>query len=196
MNYLAHLLLAGNNTEHQLGGLIGDFTKGRIEALADVYPQEIVQGISLHRDIDQFTDGHEIFHRSRNRISRDRRRVAGIIVDVIYDHFLSLHWERFSPDPKHVFIQQFYKALSITEHELPPRLKKVAPNMIETDWLGSYEDLQTIAYVYDRIATRFKRPTNLAGAIEEVEREFEGLEMDFLEFFPDLQSFSSARLQS
>lgn len=188
MNYLAHILLAGENTEHQLGGLIGDFTKGRIEKLADRYPQAIIHGIVGHRKVDHFTDTHPVFKVSRLRISDHRRRVAGIIIDVIYDHFLSLHWNRFSDIPKEVFIERFYNALETTRHDLPERLQRVAPKLIEGDWLGRYSELATIGLVYDRIATRFKRETNLAGSLEEVEREYLALEQDILEFFPHAQA--------
>jgi len=55
MNYLAHLLLAGENPEHRLGGLMADFVRGRIETLSQHYPEGVVQGIIDHRGIDSFT---------------------------------------------------------------------------------------------------------------------------------------------
>lgn len=35
---------------------------------------------------DWFTDSHEIFGASRRLISGPRRRYAGVIIDVLYDH--------------------------------------------------------------------------------------------------------------
>lgn len=193
MNYLAHILLAGSNTEHQLGALVGDFVKGRVETLVLEYPGDLVQGIVSHRAVDRYTDHHPVFKTSRSRVSPERRRVAGIIVDVAYDHFLSLHWTRFCSRSKEEFIQDFYQILSETEHALPERLKRAAPSMIENDWLGSYEDLTMIGHVYDRISSRFRRANNLAGSLTEVQREFTNLERDFLEFFPQLMAFSEGQ---
>ena len=50
----------------------------------------------LHRRIDSFADTHPAFRRSRGRVSAARRRVAGIMVDMFYDHFLARHWGQFS----------------------------------------------------------------------------------------------------
>lgn len=189
MNYLAHIVLAGDNLQHQIGSLMGDFTKGRIDTLSQKYPADVMTGIVGHRAVDQYTDQHPDFHASRLRISPERRRVSGIIIDVAYDHFLSLHWDRFCTVEKSVYIENFYQALTEAPYELPARLQRIMPSMIEDDWLGSYERLEIIGYAYDRISTRFRRENNLAGSLTEVEREFEGLESDFLRFFPDIQKF-------
>lgn len=49
MNYLAHVFLARHSNEAMIGGLLGDFVKGSIDA----YPAEIHAGILLHRAIDR-----------------------------------------------------------------------------------------------------------------------------------------------
>ena len=93
MNYLAHLYLAKDSTELMIGGILGDFVKG---TLKDQYPNEIKQGIELHRKIDTYTDSHVMTRASRRLYSPERRRFAGIIVDLCYDHFLYRHWSTFS----------------------------------------------------------------------------------------------------
>jgi len=190
MNYLAHLLLAGDLPEHQLGGLIADFVRGRVESLARRYPAPVLQGIIDHRKIDSFTDAHPLFRQSRSRISPARRRVSGIIVDVVYDHFLSVHWERFSDYPRAAFIQSVYRLLEDNCALLPERLRLLAPRMIADDWLGGYRELAMIGRVFDRMSMRIRRSNNLAGALQEVEREYAGLEADFLAFFPQAVTYA------
>ena len=190
MNYLAHLLLAGENPQHQLGGFIADFVRGRIETLAKQYPETVLKGIVDHRRIDSFTEKHPLFVTSRSRISPERRRVSGVIIDVAYDHFLSVHWERFCPLSRADFIRSAYGLLENHHGMLPERLQRIAPRMIRDDWLGSYRELDVLGLVFDRMSMRIRRTNNLGGALEEVEREYVDLERDFLTFFPQVVAYT------
>ena len=183
MNYLAHLLLAGDDPQRQLGGFIADFVRGHVEILAQQYPSSVLQGIVEHRRIDSFSEGNPHFLTSRSRVSAQRRRVSGIIVDVAYDHFLSIHWDRFSSRPKSAFIQGVYRLLEENHELLPEKLREIAPRLIADDWLGSYRELWVLGVVFDRMSLRIKRTNSLGGALVEVEREYAGLEEDFLAFF-------------
>ena len=79
MNYLGHLYLAEDNSESLVGSLLGDFVKGSISA---EFPDEIRNGIALHRKVDVFTDSHEVVRVSLRRITPARRRFAGIMVSL------------------------------------------------------------------------------------------------------------------
>ena len=190
VNYLAHLLLAGDDPQHRLGGLIADFVRGRIETLAADYPAPVLRGIEDHRRLDSFSERHPAFLASRSRVSAERRRVAGIIVDVAYDHFLAIHWDRFSPQPRDDFIDAAYALLERHHRMLPERLQRIAPRMIADDWLGSYEELAVLGIVFDRMSNRLRRSNALAGALEEVERAYPRLEADFLAFFPEAMAYA------
>jgi len=186
MNYLAHLLLAGEDPEEKLGALMGDFTRGRLENLARQYPPGIMQGIAVHRRIDIFTDRHHRFMQSKARFSKTRRRYAGIIVDVAYDHFLSRHWDQFSMIDRREFISDVYGLLERNHHRLPERLQRASTLMITQDWLGSYHHIDRIGEVYDRMSRRLRRPNTLTGSLEEVREHYPDLERDFAGFFPAL----------
>ena len=90
MNYLAHLYLAGESDDSRLGNILGDFVKGNA---AGRYPPAILRGIMMHRKVDRFADHHPQSRSARQLISPARRRFAGVIVDICYDHFLSVHWK-------------------------------------------------------------------------------------------------------
>lgn len=186
MNYLAHLLLGGDEPLHRLGGLIADFTRGRLETLAKQYPAKVMHGISVHRQVDRFTDMHDQVARSKRRFSPARRRYAGIIVDVLHDHYLSRHWEQYTDICRDTFIEDAYQLLRDNRRHLPERMHRVAPIMIEQDWLGSYQHIEEIGLVYERMSRRLRRPNTLAGAIEEVAANYLELEQDFENFFPDM----------
>lgn len=188
LNFLAHLHLGDGADEAFLAGsLAGDFVKGRLDG--DI-PHGLAEGIRLHRHIDSFTDGHPLTLRSRRRFSPERRRVAGIIVDVAYDHFLARHWSRFSPEPLTAFTHRAYAVLRRQQPDLPPRLCRLLPYMAEDDWLAGYAQLPRVRRTLDRIARRLSRPAALSGAGIEIRAHYAGLERDFLAFYPRLRQFT------
>lgn len=186
MNYLAHLYLAERSPESLVGSILGDFVKG---AIADSYSPGVRRGIELHRKIDTYTDAHETTRASRNLFSPERRRFAGIIVDLCYDHFLYRHWHQFSEAALDEFISHVYAILLAPGTVLPERLRAMIPVMIREDWLGSYQNLQGIELALNRLSRRIKQGNRLPGAIEEIRHHYLKLESDFLIFFPDLEHY-------
>ena len=151
MNYLAHLYLAEGSPESLIGSILGDFVKGAIQ---DKYPRNIRRGIELHRKIDTYTDSHQTTLVSRNRFGPQRRRFAGIIVDLCYDHFLYRHWHQFTEVPLNEFIYHVYDILQAPGAMLPERLRAMIPVMIREDWLGSYQELQGVEQALNRLSKR------------------------------------------
>jgi acyl carrier protein phosphodiesterase len=187
MNFLAHLHLSDGSDEGLLGGLMGDFVKGPLD---DRYPAGIMRGIALHRRIDTFTDAHPVVHRSKARVSAERRRYAGIMVDMFYDHFLARDWARYSNEPLSAFTKRTYEVLEDNHGLLPERLQRMAPWMIRGDWLGSYARVGAIGDSLDGMSRRMKRENRLAGSVEELEALYADFARDFGEFFPDLVRFA------
>lgn len=190
MNYLAHALLSCHSPAAIVGGMLGDFVKGSVPVH---YDAEIRAAILAHRAIDRYTDAHEAHRASRGLVSPARRRFAGILVDVFYDHFLVRHWGRFSSQSLHEFTQSVYTALRSRHGNLPERLQRILPYMAGDDWLGSYGDLDSVHAALHGIArrfTRFPRASALLDGIEELENNYTALERQFLMFFPQVERFA------
>ncbi|TDF78794.1 ACP phosphodiesterase [Pseudomonas sp. H9] len=190
MNYLAHLHLGGQQPEQLLGSLYGDFVKG---PLAGRYPVPLEAAIRLHRQIDVFTDAHPLVLQALGRFPRERRRYAGIILDVFFDHCLALHWQDYAEQPLEQFTGRVYQVLA-AQAELPGRLAQIAPYMAADDWLGSYRDFDVLGPVFRGIARRLSRPEGMAGALEIVEALYSPLMDDFRAFYPELQAFAGKAL--
>jgi acyl carrier protein phosphodiesterase len=193
MNFLAHTLLAGSAPSDRLGAMLGDFVKGHLPA---GLPTDVAAGVDLHRRIDSFADGHPVFRRSRGRVSPERRRYAGIMIDMFYDHFLARHWQRYCRQPLEDFTADIYTLLIEHHALLPPRLARILPPMQADDWLSSYRQPETIDLALNRMAQRLSRPEGLAGSAAELAQRYHEFERDFLDFFPDAQAFSAAFLQA
>ncbi len=190
MNYLAHALLASGPPQELLGSIYADFVRGTLSGLARNYPPLVLKGIGQHRKIDHFTDQHPLTLQSRRLFSPQRRRYSGIILDVLYDHYLHRHWDIFSDQPKRQFIKHIYDVLEQNAHTHPARVAQIAPGMITDDWLGSYADIEIIGFVLDRISGRLKRENSLRGSLEEIRVHYSALEELFLQFFPLVIEYS------
>jgi acyl carrier protein phosphodiesterase len=186
MNFLAHLYFSDGTPESVLGSLLGDFVKGRP---GPGYSPAVVRGIVKHRAIDSFTDGHRAVRRSERCISARRRRYAGILVDIFYDHFLCRHWQRFSDVPLADFIRSVYGAMRHYDGDLPHAFDAVLDRIIRQDWLSRYQTREGLAATIDRVAQRINRANPLEGGIEELDRDPQRLNAHFLEFFPELVAY-------
>ncbi|MFP3517280.1 ACP phosphodiesterase [Pseudomonas sp. SIMBA_077] len=187
MNYLAHLHLGGQQPEELLGSLYGDFVKGRLRGQ---FSTSIESSIQLHRSIDVFTDAHPLVNRSLLRFTQTRRRYAGIVLDVFFDHCLARDWSQYAEVPLERFTSRFYQLL-VTQPQLPKRLADIAPHMAAHDWLGSYRDFEVLERVINGIARRLTRPEELNGAMHDLRVLYEPLSEDFNAFYPQLQAFAA-----
>jgi acyl carrier protein phosphodiesterase len=190
MNYLAHLHLGGQQPEQLLGSLYGDFVKG---PLAGRFPLPLEAAIRLHRQIDVFTDSHPLVLQSLGRFPRERRRYAGIILDVFFDHCLAAHWQDYAEQPLEQFTGRVYQVLA-AQADLPGRLAQIAPSMAADDWLASYRDFAVLEQVFRGIARRLSRPEGMDGALELVDALYAPLMDDFRRFYPELQAFAGKAL--
>ena len=93
MNFLAHIYLSRDSNDITIGNFIGDYVKGHE---FEKYPTGIRNGILLHRKIDYFTDTHAIVKEDKKLFVGRYHKYAGIITDILYDHYLALGWSNFN----------------------------------------------------------------------------------------------------
>ncbi len=189
MNYLAHLLLAENNAESRIGNLLGDFVKGRIDHKNSSYSPAIIKGIKTHFKVDEYTDRHEIFKRSKKQIFQSQGRFSSVLIDVFYDHFLANHWHLFSSEKLETFADNTYTTLQKNNHLLPEKLQLILPRIILENWLVSYKKIEGIQRTCQRLGKRTKRPNHFEIAHHDLQHNYQALEADFLSFFPQLVKY-------
>ncbi|MGY3266865.1 acyl carrier protein phosphodiesterase [Lysobacter sp. HA35] len=188
MNWLAHMHLARYSDAAMLGALLGDFAFGSsgLERYGDVERREIL----LHRRVDRFTDTHPAVTELRAHFPDGRRRYAGIVLDVYFDHLLARGWSRWSDIPLDAFTTRAYSMLRERFADLPPRLQAIAPRMAENDWLGSYRERASVDRAITRIAHRLSRNGDrLVATLDDfvdVEPQAEAM---FDDFYAELQRF-------
>lgn len=187
MNFLAHALLAGDKPALVVGGVIGDWIKG---PLPGVLPDDLAKGVALHRAIDSYAESNPAFCRSRSRVSADRRRYAGVLVDVFYDHLLARNWGAIHNRPLDEYCAEVYRLIEDRLNDLPVSSHRALTLMAEEDWLASYAHIEGVADVLARMSRRARQPNPLAHGEQEFLADVEGFAGDFHEWLNDTREFS------
>ena len=183
MNYLAHLYLARPTADSCFGNLLGDFRRG---VDLDHYSEAVQAGVANHILVDKFTESHSAVRQARGVVSARRRRFAGIMLDVLFDHFLIKHWSLYSDESFTVFSQRTYECLAQRVGVMPERMQVMVRSMLTHRWLDTYRHLQGIEKALERTASRIRFQHSFHGSIDEVKENYAVFEETFLTFFPQL----------
>jgi acyl carrier protein phosphodiesterase len=193
MNFLAHAFLSDNREKIMIGNFIADFVKGK-SALA-AFDDGIKDGIELHRSIDYFTDSHPVVSQSKARLKPKYRHYAGVIVDVLYDHFLAVEWQRFSNMPLTEFASQTYALMLRHKHIFPDRLSQMLPYMIKGNWLVNYGTIAGIERTLTGMSSRTPYESKMEEAIVDLRDHYEAFKSEFNLFFPELHAHANRFLE-
>ena len=190
MNFLAHLYLSKDNTNILIGNFISDAIKG---SNYKKYPHEIKAGILLHREIDTFTDAHPIVKKSMRRLNKRYRHYNGVIIDILYDHFLAKNWSNYSEIPLELYAENVYSFLSKNIATFPEEHQNLLPYMIQYNWLVNYASLEGIERVLQGMNKRTKGISKMDLAIEDLKIHYSEFEEDFTAFFQELVEFTTKK---
>jgi len=185
MNHFAHLVLSQPTLESTVGNLLGDFARGLDQ---DSLSQAVMAGLENHRAVDRFTDAHPRVQEMKSGFSPERRRFAGIALDIYFDHLLINHWQQFEHRHLESLIADFYRRMSAGRELMPDEnMRYVTRRMVEYDWFGSYRDIEAVAESLDRVAGRIRFANRFDNAIEDLLRNHDMIYDGFLGFYPQLQ---------
>jgi len=190
MNYLAHLYLSQKISQSLVGNLLGDFIK---KSETYQFSDEIQWGIKLHQKIDIYTDTHPVVQLSKRLIQPERRRFSGILIDVFFDHFLSINWKLYSEIDLRDFADFVYNTLSQNKEILPEFVNAQFEKIIDLDILCSYQEIDGVGSALARISSKITRSNNLKDGIQDLTKNYQEIQENFLIFFPDLISFVYAQ---
>ncbi|MCT8341093.1 ACP phosphodiesterase [Flavobacteriaceae bacterium TK19130] len=191
MNFLAHIYLSGEDEGVIIGNFIADGIKGK---KYKKFPADIQKGILLHRAIDSYTDGHPIVRQSTARLHENYGHYSGVIVDILYDHFLAKNWNSYHDQPLAAFIDEFYELLRKNFTILPARIQRMMPYMIADNWLLSYATVTGISTILAQMNVRTKGKSKMNFAVMELETYYEEFETEFTAFFTELEEYAKNKL--
>lgn len=191
MNFLAHIYLSGDNDFIKIGNFMADGIRGNNYLN---FPEEVKKGIILHRHIDTFTDAHPTYRKSKHRLHEKYGHYAGVIMDILYDHFLAKNWSVYSDEPLEDYAAQFYKSLEDNYDILTEKTKGMMPYMMERNWLVSYATIAGIEMILFQMDYRTKHRAHMQEAITELQEFYVKFEEEFTLFFEELRNFVHQQL--
>lgn len=170
MNFLAHLLLAGDDEGLRLGAMLGDFVRGN-EALSH-YDQATRLGIRLHRHIDASTDALPAVAGLLGRLQPPFRRYGGIIIDLAFDHELAKRWDEYSEVSLKNFDHGVRELLARHDHLVPGRLRGFMRYADRRGLFETYRKESEILHSLLGVGQRLSRPNPL-HRVDEIWAGFE-----------------------
>jgi acyl carrier protein phosphodiesterase len=186
MNFLGHLCLANGDSGLMLGGLFGDFVRGRRALRA--FPEPVRQGIVLHRYIDRCTDHSTVVKKLRTRFPREFRRYAGIIIDLAFDHELAVNWWRHMSGSLERFDVETRDLLRENEELVPEGLIRFMRYADRHGLFTAYREEDVILFALAGLGTRLTRPNPLHRVAEIWPDMVPEFRVAFRQFFPQIQS--------
>ncbi|HEU0126767.1 acyl carrier protein phosphodiesterase [Flavobacterium sp.] len=193
MNFLAHIYLSGENDLIKIGNFMADGIRGK---QFEHFPEDVQKGILLHRFIDTYTDSHDIFRKSTKRLHDRYHHYSGVIVDIVYDHFLAKNWTQYSDEKLESFINRFYNSLHDNYDILTEKTQGLMPYMIERNWLLSYRTTEGIHQILTQMDRRSKNISKMQYAIEELNEFYDDFEEEFTLFFEEIRKQAGEKLLS
>lgn len=186
MNFLAHLCLADGDSGLMLGGLFGDFVRGRRALRA--FPEPVRQGVVLHRFIDRRTDHSAVVKKLRPLFPREFRRYAGIIIDLAFDHELAVNWWRYMPGSLERFDVEVRDLLRDNKDSIPDGLVNFMKYADRHGLFKSYREEDVTLFALAGLGTRLSRPNPLHRVTEIWPQLAPEFKVSFRQFFPQIQS--------
>jgi len=159
MNFLGHLYFSNDDLDLMIANLFGDCVKGNKYLN---YSSKIQQGVLLHRKIDFYIDNHDLVKELRLELYKELPKVAGIAIDLYFDHLLAIHWNSYHYKPFESFLDEFYMHRSKYEVELNIEFRLFLERLREHKWINHYPSLygleQVCLGVSKRISFKNKLP--------------------------------------
>ncbi len=192
MNYLAHAYLSFNNADILVGNMISDYVKGKKQY---DYPTQILNGIKLHRAIDEFTDTHFITKEIKRIYSPQYRLYAGAFVDVTYDYFLANDKNQFATTTDlELFCTKTYTILENNIAYLPPKFLTLLPYMKQQNWLFNYQFDWGMQKSFNGLVKRSAYLTESTIAFELFCANKQLIEQQYALFITDVKQFAQNKL--
>lgn len=191
MNYLAHAYLSFGQDEVLVGNFIGDFVKGK---MIKTFPQEVQDGIKLHREIDKFTDTHPLVRAGQSYLRPKFGHYSTVITDIYFDYYLARNWAKYSSISLEEFIQNTFNTLNKYRQFFPDRFASTFQWMVQDNWLLKYREIEGIHQTLTGMSrrTRFDSKMEVAHlTLQEKEEEFQVI---FFAFFEELETFARVKL--
>lgn len=170
-----------------IGNFMTDFLKKKEEGN---YSGRVLDGIKLHRQIDSYTDSHPASLELRAMLRKRHGKYASVVVDLVWDYYLSTNWKLFSGSSLPDFNKGIYEILAKRKEELPIKLREKIDKMMENDFLMAYANKDNMSVSLAWMDKRVNFSSAFKDAVLDIEENHDRIDELFKRFFPDLIAHS------
>ena len=173
MNFLAHSLISleideKDNKKTLYANFAGDFYKGLVETIE--LPDELKEGVVLHRIIDKISDRNENF---LNELLTEKFGIfKGIVSDMYIDHFLSKNFDSLFNDNLNNIENKILYNIKINEKFFPDNFKRTFQWLKSEKVMSSYQNINFLERAFYGISQRVRKGEILKSAIIELQKNY------------------------
>lgn len=162
MNYLAHAFLSNNKNHLLVGNFIADHLRGN---QFGHLPENIIEGIHLHRRIDTFTDAHPEFKKAKRIFYQGFEKHSGILVDIYFDHILAKNFEKYASSTLHEFSSTVYRVYAEHTDHLPHSSSRFLEYVMKNNVYHAYASSEGIEKVLYHLSHRIQHNVQLDASM-------------------------------
>ena len=173
MNFLAHSLISleideKDNKKTLYANFAGDFYKGLVETIE--LPDELKEGVVLHRIIDKISDRNENF---LNELLTEKFGIfKGIVSDMYIDHFLSKNFDSLFNDNLNNIENKILYNIKINEKFFPDNFKRTFQWLKSGKVMSSYQNINFLERAFYGISQRVRKGEILKLSIIELQKNY------------------------
>ena len=173
MNFLAHSLISleideKENKKTLYANFAGDFYKGLVETIE--LPDELKEGVVLHRIIDKISDRNENF---LNELLTEKFGIfKGIVSDMYIDHFLSKNFDSLFNDNLNNIENKILYNIKISEKFFPDNFKRTFQWLKSEKVMSSYQNIDFLERAFYGISQRVRKGEILKSSIIELQKNY------------------------
>ena len=173
MNFLAHSLISleideKENKKTLYANFAGDFYKGLVETIE--LPDELKEGVVLHRIIDKISDRNENF---LNELLTEKFGIfKGIVSDMYIDHFLSKNFDSLFNDNLNNIENKILYNIKINKKFFPDNFKRTFQWLKSEKVMSSYQNIDFLERAFYGISQRVRKGEILKSSIIELQKNY------------------------
>jgi acyl carrier protein phosphodiesterase len=154
MNFLGHCLFSEPTPAAVIGSVWPDFA--RRPPFEDC-SSEFLTHFDRHQAIDKITDTHHLLEPLRAHLRPTFRKTTPVIIDMMLDHHLALHWSSYHSSRLEKFSVMTYQLMNdFNERELSERMVKTIYWMEKHNWFVSYRTETGIMRALEGMSQRIR----------------------------------------
>jgi acyl carrier protein phosphodiesterase len=149
------------------GNLLGDFVKGH---KWEIFPNPLKKGVLLHRSIDTFIDHHPAVRKLNKTLYTELPKVAGIAVDLFFDHLLARRWTDFHHLTLNDFLNNFYSYSSNYTNYFSAEYLHFLTQLRKHQWVNHYASQEGLYRLCQGVSKKLSFPNQLGQAYVSFEK--------------------------